>query len=353
MTNGAIYALLAFGLIVVYTVTRVILVPQGEFISYAALSLATLQAGAVPGTVYLLIVAGACAAVFDGIALLRARPNAVGRSAAAAEVCRAAAPGKDFLLKSLLWNVAVPLLVAVGAWWSASRPNDLALQVLVTLAIITPMGPMLYRLAFQPLANASILVLLIVAVAVHYMMTGLGLVFFGGEGLRSQMFPGLQFQLGILSITGQSIAVVTTAVVLIVILAVLFGKTIYGKALRATAINRIGARLVGISAEFSGRLAFALAALIGAVSGILISPITTIYYDTGFLISLKGFVGAIIGGMTSYPAAAVGAVMLGFLESFSSFWASAFKESIVFTLIVPVLLWRSLTARHIEEDEEP
>jgi branched-chain amino acid transport system permease protein len=337
VTNGAIYALLALGLIVVYTVTRVILVPQGEFISYAALSLATLQAGAVPGTVYLLIIAGLSIAALDTIALLQSP-----RNDAMLPVARIA-----------FWNVLVPLLVAAAAWWSASRRDNLALQVLVTLAIVTPMGPMLYRLAFQPLANASILVLLIVAVAVHYMMTGLGLVFFGGEGLRSQLFPSLTFELGILRITGQSIAVLVTAVVLIAVLALLFGRTIYGKALRATAINRIGARLVGISAEFSGRLAFALAALIGAVSGILISPITTIYYDTGFLISLKGFVGAIIGGMTSYPAAALGAVMVGFLESFSSFWASAFKESIVFTLIIPVLLWRSLTARHVEEDEEP
>jgi len=335
--NGAIYALLALGLIVVYTVTRVILVPQGEFISYAALSLATLQAGKVPGTVYLLIIAGISVAVLDGIALIGRRR----------QLHHSGLAGIAF------WNVAVPILVAAAAWWSASRPDLLALQVLVTLAIVTPMGPMLYRLAFQPLANASILVLLIVAVAVHYMMTGLGLVFFGGEGLRSQMFSSLTFQLGILSITGQSVAVVITAVVLILVLAVLFGRTIYGKALRATAINRIGARLVGISAEFSGRLAFTLAALIGAVSGILISPITTIYYDTGFLISLKGFVGAIIGGMTSYPAAAIGAVMVGFLESFSSFWASAFKESIVFTLIIPVLLWRSLAAPRIEEDEEP
>jgi branched-chain amino acid transport system permease protein len=215
------------------------------------------------------------------------------------------------------------------------------------------MGPMLYRLAFQPLASASILVLLIVAVAVHYMMTGLGLVFFGGEGLRSRMFPDLQFQLGLFNITGQSIAVVATSVILVIVLAALFGRTVYGKALRATAINRVGARLVGISAEFSGRLSFVLAALIGAVSGILISPITTIYYDTGFLISLKGFVGAIIGGMTSYPVAAIGSLLVGFLESFSSFWASAFKESIVFTLIIPVLLWRSLTTQRIEEDEEP
>jgi branched-chain amino acid transport system permease protein len=334
VTNGAIYALLALALVVVYTVTRVILVPQGEFITYAALSLATLQTGKVPGTVYLLIAGGLAVAVLDGVTLVR-------RGALGA------------LTASLLWNVFLPLVVAAAAWWSASRPNDLALQVLVTLAIVTPMGPMLYRLAFQPLASASILVLLIVAVAVHYMMTGLGLVFFGGEGLRSRMFPDLQFQLGLFNITGQSIAVVATSVILVIVLAALFGRTVYGKALRATAINRVGARLVGISAEFSGRLSFVLAALIGAVSGILISPITTIYYDTGFLISLKGFVGAIIGGMTSYPVAAIGSLLVGFLESFSSFWASAFKESIVFTLIIPVLLWRSLTTQRIEEDEEP
>jgi len=198
-----------------------------------------------------------------------------------------------------------------------------------------------------------VLILLIIAVAVHYMLTGLGLVFFGGEGLRTRMFPDLQFQLGVLNITGQSVAVIATSLILIVLLALLFGRTVYGKALRATAINRIGARLVGISSEFTGQLSFALAALIGAVSGVLISPITTIYYDTGFLICLKGFVGAIIGGMTSYPIAAIGSLIVGFLESYSSFWASAFKESIVFTLIIPVLLWRSLTVRHVEEEEEP
>jgi branched-subunit amino acid ABC-type transport system permease component len=97
-------------------------------------------------------------------------------------------------------------------------------------------------------------------------------------------------------------------------------------------------------------LSFTLAAAIGAFSGILISPLTTIYYDSGFLIGLKGFVGAIIGGLASYPVAAAGAILVGLLESYSSFWASAFKEVIVFTLIIPVLLWRSLTTRHVEEE---
>jgi branched-chain amino acid transport system permease protein len=130
-----------------------------------------------------------------------------------------------------------------------------------------------------------------------------------------------------------------------------FGYTLYGRALRATAVNRRGARLVGISTKMSGSLTFTLAAFIGALSGMLIAPVTTIYYDTGFLIGLKGFVAAIIGGMASYPVAAVGALLVGLLEAFSSFWASAYKEVIVFTLIIPVLLWRSLTTHHVEDEE--
>lgn len=334
ITNGAIYALIALALVVVYTVTRVIFVPQGEFITFAALSLATLQAGKVPGTIYALIGGGILVAIIDGAAALR---------------------NKSFrpLPRVAFVNIVLPLLIAAAAIWSASRPDDLLTQIAVTVAIVTPMGPMLYRLAFQPLANASTLVLLIIAVAMHYILTGLGLIFFGGEGLRARMFPDLQFQIGILNISGQSIGVIATSILLIILLAIFFGQTVYGKALRATAINRTGARLVGISYQFTGRLSFALAALIGAISGILISPITTIYYDTGFMISLKGFIGSIIGGMVSYPIAAISSVAVGFLESFSSFWVSAFKESIVFTLIIPVLLWRSLTSHHVEEDEEP
>ena len=97
---------------------------------------------------------------------------------------------------------------------------------------------------------------------------------------------------------------------------------------------------------------FGLAAFIGALSGLLIGPTTTIFYDSGFLIGLKGFVAAIFGGLASYPAAALGALMVGVLESFSSFYASAFKEVIVFTLILPVLVLRSLAAPAVEEEKD-
>jgi branched-chain amino acid transport system permease protein len=333
VTNGAIYALLALALVLVYTVTRVILVPQGEFISFAALSLATLQAGKLPGTVYLLVGGGLLVALLDGISTVRAgQPKR--------------------LLTILALNIGLPLAIAGAAVFAAAHPDSLWLQMLVTLAIVTPLGPMMYRMAFQPLAGMSVLVLLIVAVAVHYFLTGLGLVFFGGEGLRSQPLSDLSFRLGTLNITAQSLWVISASVTMIVLLWLLFERSLYGKALRATAINRVGARLSGIPTSFAGSLSFTLAALIGAIAGILISPITTIYYDTGFLIGLKGFVAAILGGMVSYPLAAAGALLVGLLESFSSFWWSAFKESIVFTLIIPVLLWRSLTTRHVDEEDE-
>ena len=84
--------------------------------------------------------------------------------------------------------------------------------------------------------------------------------------------------------------------------------------MRATAINREGARLVGIWTTRAGALSFLLAAGIAAVAGILISPTTTIYYDTGLIVGLKGFIGSVVGGFVSYPLAAVGAIVIGLIE---------------------------------------
>jgi branched-chain amino acid transport system permease protein len=249
------------------------------------------------------------------------------------------------------WNLIYPALAAAAVF--LLKPGELPLiaQVVLALALVVPLGPMVYRLAYQPLAEASVLVLLVVSVAVHLALVGLGLLFFGAEGSRTPAFSDASFELGLVKVNGQTLWVLGASFLLIVGLFLFFERTIYGKALRATAMNRTGARLMGISTVMAGKLSFLLAALIGAFSGILIAPITTVYYDTGFLIGLKGFVGAIVGGLASYPIAAAGAILVGLLEAFSSFWASAFKEVIVFTLIIPVLVWRSLTTRHVEEDE--
>ena len=251
----------------------------------------------------------------------------------------------------IVWTV-VPLAIAELVHWLAPLQPPFVVQIALTLAAVTALGPLLYRIVYQPLVDASVLVLLIVSVAVHFALTGLGLCFFGAEGSRTPPFSGESFRIGEMVLSAQSLLVVLTSVLLILGLYLFFGRTLYGKALRATAVNRVGARLVGISPSLAGSLAFTLATLLCAFSGILIGPITTIYYDSGFLVSLKGFVGAIIGGLSSYPLAAAGSLLVGLLESFSSFWASAFKEVIVFTLIIPVLLWRSLSAHHHEDEDE-
>ena len=333
ITNGAIYALLALATVLVFAVTRVIFIPQGEFVAYGALTLALLQLGQLPGTVWLLLVMAAVATVLDAVAGARR--------------------GLPFgtLALGAVKTLAVPLGVAAVAWWAAPRQLPLLFQCLLTLAIVTPIGPLLYRLAYEKLADATVLVLLIVSVGVHFALTGLGLVFFGAEGFRNPSFWDARFSAGPVTLSGQTLIIFLVSIALIVALFLFFERTLRGKALRATAVNRLGARLMGISTSGAGKSSFALAAFMGALSGLLIGPTTTMFYDLGFLIGLKGFVAAIFGALSSYPAAALGALFVGLIESFSSFYASAFKEVIVFTLIIPVLLWRSFQHGHHDEEE--
>lgn len=331
LTNGAIYALVALALVLVFSVTRVIFIPQGEFVAFGALTLAALQLGRVPGTVWLLLILAAAAAVLDAVQAVRERWPA-------ARVAH-----------RLLTTLGVPAVAAGLTLWQAPQQPHLLVQVALTLGLVTAMGPLLYRLAYRALSAAPVLTLLIVSVGVHFALTGVGLVFFGAEGYRTPAFWDARFELGPLSLTGQTLIILGASLALLVAMFLFFERTLMGKALRATAVNRTGARLMGISSDAAGSLSFTLAAFIGALSGLLISPSTTIYYDTGFLIGLKGFVAAVFGGLASFPMALGGALGVGLIESFGSFWASAFKEVIVFTVILPVLLWRSFVDPQAEE----
>ncbi len=332
LTNGAIYALMALAIVLLFAVTRVIFIPQGEYVAFAALTVGMLQLGQVPGTVWFLLTMAALAAGLDLVADLRAN--------------------RSFkrISHRVLATLGFPVAVCALAIWLAPQKPPLLIQALLTLALVTPFGPLIYRLAYRSLADSSVLVLLIVSVGVHFTLTGLGLFFFGAEGFRIPAFWNARFSLGTVSLSGQALIIFATVSALIVMLALFFNRTIGGKALRATAVNPLGARLVGISAEVAGRVSFTMAAFIGALSGLLIGPTTTIFYDSGFLIGLKGFVAAVFAGLASYPLAMLGATLVGVIEAFSSFQASAFKEAIVFTFILPVLLWRSLRDPDREEE---
>ncbi len=171
------------------------------------------------------------------------------------------------------------------------------------------------------------------------------------RGFRTKPLTNEIFRLGTIVLTSQTILMVATAAVFSLLLFLFFEQTLTGKALRATSINRIGARIVGIRPANTATVAFSLASLLGAISGILIGPTTTLYYNSGFIIGLKAFVGAIIGGLTSYPGTALGALFIGILESFASFWDSSLKEVVVFSVLIPVMLWRSLSLGQADEED--
>jgi len=332
MTNGAVYALLGLATVLVFTVTRVIFIPQGEFVAYGALTLAMLQSGKTPGTVWLLLLLAGLAGAMELVARWRHHGQPL----------RA--------LRASLRLTAFPVAIALLSIWAAPQQFPLWVQAVLSVAIVTAFGPLVYRVAYQSLEAATPLVLLIVSVGVHFALTGLGLLFFGAEGFRNPSFWDVRFSLGPVSLSGQTVIIFASSLALIVLLWLYFEKSLRGKALRATAVNRTGARLMGISSQASGQLTFLMAALIGALSGLLIGPSTTVFYDSGFLIGLKGFVAAVVAGLSSYPGALLGALFVGIVEAFGAFWASAFKEVIVFTLILPVLLVRSLRSGHTDEE---
>ena len=331
IATGSIYVLVGLGLVLIFSVTRVVFVPFGDIVAFSALTLASMQLGRMPGTVYLVATLAALACLVEaGHHLRRGRPQRIARG--------------------LLAYGLLPLLPAALAWLAG--PNWPAwLQIPLAVALVVPIGPLIERIALRPLADASILLLLVVSVALTFGLSGLGLLFFGPEGFRTKPLTTEMFRFGTIIVTAQTLLMVATAAVFSLLLFVFFEKTLPGKALRAVSVNRVGARIVGIRPANTATLAFLLASLLGAISGILIGPTTTLYYDSGFIIGLKAFVGAIIGGLVSYPGTALGALLVGILESFASFWNSALKEVVVFSALIPVLLWRSLSLARVDEED--
>ena len=329
--TGAIYALIALGLVLIFTVTRVVFVPFGDIAAFSALTLAALNDKRLPGSALLVLALAVAAAAVEVAALVRQ-----GRAHAAP--------------RALGVYLGLPAAIVAVAWIALKFDPPTPLRVALAIALVTPIAPLLDRLVFRPIADASVLLLLIVAVALHFALAGLGLVFFGPEGVRTDPFLDGDFAAFGVAVSGQTALIVATMAAASALLYVAFGFTLLGKALRATAINRTGARLMGVRPAWSASLAYIAGSLMAAASGVLIAPVNTIFYDSGFLIGLKAFIGAILGGLVSYPLTALGALLVGQLESFAAFQSSALKDVIVFSALIPVLIWRSMLTRETEED---
>lgn len=325
LTNGAVYALVGVSLVLIYTTTRVVNIAQGEYVTFGALSLASFVEGSIAPVAWVVALGGAASLVLD---------------------MRQALLNRRSVLRPIAQYAAIAALLALltlAAW----KTQWLALQMLAALALVAALGPIIYRVTVEPKPGSPIVVLVIIGVGVSMIMHPLALLLWGPDPRPVPAISDERLSLGLVDVAHQSLFIMAVSIAAALALFAFFRFTLLGKALRAASVNREGAQYCGIPVVLAGRLSFFLAAALSGASGLLLAPLVTAHYEMGFIIGLKGFVGAAMGGITNYPVSVIGVVIVGMLESFASFLSSSYRDALVFSLVIPIMLWRN---RHAQED---
>lgn len=218
----------------------------------------------------------------------------------------------------------------------------LPLAILAAVALAALAGIVVEKFAIEPAGNAEIVSLIIITIGASLVIRGLVQVGLGKGTRALPAFSG-EAPIAILGATllPQSVWAIAVTALLVAALAWFFGRTITGKAMLATAHNKLAAKLVGVNTRFILLLSFALAAALGAVGGILVTPINYTSYDAGIMLGLKGFVAATLGGLGSGLGAVAGGLLLGVAEAMTAgYLSSAYKDATPFVLILFILFFR-------------
>lgn len=219
----------------------------------------------------------------------------------------------------------------------------LPLPAALLLAILVPavVGVLIEKLAIEPVKGAETVTLIIITIGASLVIRGLVAVIFGKGTHSLPAFSG-DAPIEILGATlmPQSLWVLGVTAVVVVVLWYFFTRTLTGKAMLATSYNRLAAELVGINTNGVLFMSFAMSAALGALGGILVTPITLTSYDAGIMLGLKGFVAAVLGGLGNGLGAVVGGLLVGLLESLGAgYLSSAYKDAIPFVLILFILFF--------------
>lgn len=215
--------------------------------------------------------------------------------------------------------------------------------VLPSVLGVTAVGALIQRFAIRPVRHASVITLIIITIGADIALRGMALILWGTDPYILPAFsPGGPIAIFGAVINRQSLWVLGITAAILVALFLFFEYTLVGKAVRACAINARAARLMGIDTNRMACLSFSLAAALGAISGIVIAPITLPTYDMGLILGLKGFVAAAMGGLVNSPGAVIGGLLLGVLESLGAgLISSGYKDAIAFIILIGILLARS------------
>ncbi|HEY0490938.1 MAG TPA: branched-chain amino acid ABC transporter permease [Telluria sp.] len=229
----------------------------------------------------------------------------------------------------------------------------LPLAIIVAVLITVAVGLVMEKTVIEPARDAQVVTLIIITIGASLTIRGLVQIWLGKGTHALAPFSGdapINF-LGA-SLLPQSLWVLGVTLLIVGALAWFFGRTLLGKAMLATSNNRLAAQLVGIDTRRVLLLSFGLAALLGAVGGILVAPITYTSYDAGIMLGLKGFVAAVLGGLGGGVGAVVGGLILGVAESMTAgYISSSYKDAVPFVLILLILFFmpRGLFGAKISE----
>lgn len=219
----------------------------------------------------------------------------------------------------------------------------LPMPVALLLAIVVPavVGVMLEKLAIEPVKAAEPVTLIIITIGASLVIRGLIQVWLGKNTFSLPAFSG-DAPLQILGATllPQSLWVLGITAIVVMALWYFFNRTLLGKAMLATSFNRVAAELVGINTNGVLFLSFAMSAALGALGGILVTPLTLTSYDVGIMLGLKGFVAAVVGGLGNGLGAVLGGLLVGILEAMGAgYISSAYKDAMPFVLILLILFF--------------
>lgn len=220
---------------------------------------------------------------------------------------------------------------------AAGIPLPLAAVLAVCVSVVV--GLLLYWLAIEPARDASPVTLIIITIGASILLRGAAQIIFDKQFHKLPSISGdTPVHLLGATVQPQSFWVLGGTAAIVILLYVFLERTVLGKAVLATAANRLAARLVGINTATVMALAFGGSAAIGAVAGILITPITLTSYDVGTMLALKGFAAAMLGGMGNPLGAVAGGLLLGLLEAFGvGYISSTYKDAFAFIVILLVL----------------
>ncbi|MFG1346220.1 branched-chain amino acid ABC transporter permease [Xanthobacter autotrophicus DSM 431] len=233
------------------------------------------------------------------------------------------------------------MIGGMGTVFLAAAGLSLPLAAFIAVLAAVAVGLLLHRFAIEPARGASPVALIMITIGASIFIKGVAQLVFDKQFHSLPAFSGdAPIPVGGATVLPQSLWVLGTAVALVVALYLFLERTQLGKALLATAANRLAARLVGINVTVILAHAFGLSAAIGALAGVVVTPITLTRYDVGTLFALKGFAAAMLGGMGNPLGAVVGGLLIGLLETFGAgYLSSTYKDAVAFVMILVVLFF--------------